>query len=221
MPTVSTHNSKAPSWSNCVKQKPEPCSRCGFHYNCLCDAVPQLNSQVRIELLMHETEAQRSTNTGQLLENALPHCRRHLWQRKAPPAALLTLLADPAAEPYLVFPGEDASELEDIIARPRSKPQAKPVHFIIVDATWQQARKMLRQSPWLQDVPTVKLPEGLVTGYTLRRNQPDGSLCTCEVGIALLEAMGEKSNADAISAYFGKFLETFEADRQHQTVNKA
>lgn len=199
--------------------KPAPCPGCGFHYNCLCTSVPALQSAVRIELLMHETEADRATNTGQLLDHALPHCRRHVWHRKSPPAELLTLLADPAVTPYLVFPGDEALELTEVINRPRAHPLAKPLHFIIVDATWQQARKMLRQSPWLQDVPTVKLPEGLVTAYTLRRNQPEGSLCTCEVGIALLEALGESDNAQAMSAYFSTFMATFAADRQHQTVN--
>ncbi|WP_235956358.1 tRNA-uridine aminocarboxypropyltransferase [Grimontia sedimenti] len=203
-----------------MAEKPTSCPSCGFHYNCLCEAVPKLDSQVRIELLMHETETGRATNTGQLLENALPYCRRHVWQRKTPPLELLTLLADPAAQPYLVFPGEGAVALEKAVSRPTSKPEAKPIHFIIIDATWQQARKMLRQSPWLEDVPMVTLPEGLSTRYALRRNQPEGSLCTCEVGMVLMEAMGETENAVAVGQYFDRFMQVFEADRQHQSLQK-
>ncbi|KXF82677.1 hypothetical protein ATN88_14395 [Enterovibrio coralii] len=169
---------------------------------------------------MHETEVDRATNTGQLLENTLPHCRRHIWQRKTPPTELLTLLADPAAEPYLVFPGETAISLENVVKRTTSKPEAKPIHFIIIDATWQQARKMLRKSPWLEDVPTVCLPENLSTAYQLRRNQPEGGLCTCEVGIVLLEAMNEADNAQALTQYFQTFMQVFEADRQHQSLSQ-
>ncbi|USH04031.1 DTW domain-containing protein [Grimontia kaedaensis] len=203
-----------------MAEKPTPCPSCGFHYNCLCEAVPKLDSHVRIELLMHETETGRATNTGQLLENALPYCRRHVWQRKTPPLELLTLLADPAAQPYLVFPGEEAIALEKAVSRMTSKPEAKPIHFIIIDATWQQARKMLRQSPWLEDVPMITLPEGLSTRYALRRNQPEGSLCTCEVGMVLMDAMGEAENAVEVGKYFDKFMQVFELDRQHQSLQK-
>ncbi|MDD1781985.1 DTW domain-containing protein [Enterovibrio sp. ZSDZ35] len=203
-----------------MRTKPEPCPQCGFHYNCLCDHAPSLSSNVRIELLMHETETDRATNTGQLLEKALPQCRRHIWHRKAPPVELLTLLADPAAEPYLVFPGETAISLDTAVRRTTSKPEAKPIHFIIIDATWQQARKMLRKSPWLEDVPTVCLPDNLTTAYQLRRNQPDGGLCTCEVGILLLEAMKETDNALAMTNYFHQFMQVFEADRQHQSLSQ-
>ncbi|MEZ8141174.1 MULTISPECIES: tRNA-uridine aminocarboxypropyltransferase [Enterovibrio] len=204
--------------------KPAPCEHCGFHYNCLCDQTPSLNSNVRIELLMHETEANRATNTGRLLEASLPLCRRHIWHRKTPPAELLTLLADPAAQPFLVFPSETATPLERLTeCHPSSsnrQPYEKPLHFIIVDATWQQAHKMLRQSPWLEDIPTVTLPEGLTTAYSLRRNQPSGSLCTCEVGIEILAALGEQENARAISAYFHQFMLMFEADRQHIALSQ-
>ncbi|WP_407331726.1 tRNA-uridine aminocarboxypropyltransferase [Enterovibrio sp. 27052020O] len=203
--------------------KPAPCEHCGFHYNCLCDQTPSLNSNVRIELLMHETEADRPTNTGRLLEAALPHCRRHIWHRKTPPAELLTLLADPAVQPYLVFPSETARQLKEVTAGYSSasyeEPYARPLHFIIVDATWQQARKMLRQSPWLEDIPTVALPEGLTTTYSLRRNQPTGSLCTCEVGIEILRALNEEENVHAMSTYFEEFMRAFEADRQHITTS--
>ena len=203
-----------------MSEKPVPCLGCGFHYNCLCDAVPKLDSQVRIELLMHETEAGRANNTGKLLENTLPLCRQHVWHRKEPPLELLTLLADPAAQPYLVFPGEGAITLEKAVKRPISKPEAKPIHFIIIDATWQQARKILRQSPWLEDIPIVTLPDGLTTRYTLRRNQPEGSLCTCEVGMVLMDALGETENAAVVGKYFDKFMLVFEADRQHQSFQK-
>nr|WP_269809156.1 tRNA-uridine aminocarboxypropyltransferase [Enterovibrio nigricans] len=179
-----------------------------------------LSSEVRIELLMHKTEVARATNTGQLLEHALPYCRRHVWHRKAPPAELLTLLADPAAEPYLVFPDGSAISLESAVNRRTAKPEAKPLHFIIIDATWQQARKMLRKSPWLSDVPTVSLPDNLTTTYQLRRNQPEGGLCTCEVGILLLEAMHEPGNARALTNYFHQFMAVFEADRQHQSLSQ-
>ncbi|EEY73893.1 tRNA-uridine aminocarboxypropyltransferase [Grimontia hollisae] len=203
-----------------MPEKAAPCTGCGFHYHCFCGEEPTLNSQVRIELLMHETETGRTTNTGQLLEKALPYCRRHIWQRKAPPAALLTLFADSATQTYLVFPGDHAIALDNALAQHTSKPETNPIHFIILDATWQQARKMLRQSPWLQTAPMIKLPEGLSTRYTLRRNQPNGSLCTCEVGTVLLTAMGETDNAAAVDKYFEKFIQIFEADRHHQPLQK-
>ncbi|QSA20154.1 DTW domain-containing protein, partial [Vibrio furnissii] len=30
-------------------------------------------------------------------------------------------------------------------------------HFILLDGTWQEAKKMERKSPWLKDLPRVAL----------------------------------------------------------------
>lgn len=73
-------------------------------------------------------------------------------------------------------------------------------HFIVLDATWQEARKMERKSPWLADV-RVHLTTDHVSAYRLRRNQQPGNLCTLEVGLMLLRHFNAEASAEALSSF--------------------
>ena len=59
----------------------------------------------------------------------------------------------------------------------------------VIDGTWQEAQKMLRQSPWLKAMPKVKIQalkgQALDSKFELRRNQQ--GLCTMEA-IEAIEA---------------------------------
>ena len=91
--------------------------------------------------------------------------------------------------------------------------QSRKPLFIILDGTWQEAKKMLNKSSWLQAVPQVHLDITSESSYTLRRNQDSGHLCTCEVGIELLKSLGESEPAKLIDDYYQHYLKVFHADK--------
>lgn len=172
-----------------------------------------LNSQLRIELLTHETELTRPTNTGRLLLDLLPQARVHLWQRKSPPKALVSLIAANKDQCFLLFPTPDAHPIDEVIKC--SQKADRSMHFIILDATWQQARKMYRQSPWLHTLAHIELDIEKESEYSLRRNQVKGAICTCEVGIALLKALGETENERSLDHYFHQFMQDFQRQKNN------
>jgi DTW domain-containing protein YfiP len=59
---------------------------------------------------------------------------------------------------------------------------------VILDATWQQAKKMYRQSSYLQKADKIALDQAPVSRFQRRRNQRDGGLCTAECVIELLKS---------------------------------
>ncbi|MGR5140641.1 tRNA-uridine aminocarboxypropyltransferase [Photobacterium sp. DNB23_23_1] len=185
-----------------------PCPRCGFHHNCICDAEPTLACSHAFVLLTHPKEMGKDTNTGQLMERSLPHCLRQIWDRVTPPQALLDMLADPQYQPWLLFPGDD-----NMPAVPYQSSDGKTALFILIDATWQEARKMIRRSPWLASLPRIAFTPKGDSAYALRRNQQAGNLCTCEAGIALLETTGFNQDAEQLQQYFNAFIEVFHADK--------
>lgn len=184
------------------------CPRCHFHYNCICPSEPTLSTQARFVLLTHPRELSKSTNTGTLMLRTLPHCRREIWDRVHPPQALLDQLRQTDLQPWLLFPADDEHP-----AVPFQTDAGKQPLFIVLDATWQEARKMVRKSPWLAGIPRLSLSVTDASSYTLRRNQQAGNLCTCEAGIALLELLGEPQQATQLAHYYQTFLETFPAEQ--------
>ncbi|MGG7092644.1 tRNA-uridine aminocarboxypropyltransferase [Shewanella indica] len=67
----------------------------------------------------------------------------------------------------------------------------KPLNsLVILDATWQEAGKMYRQSPYLQSLARVELQAEQGSAFRLRRNQRQGGLCTLECIAAVWQDLG-------------------------------
>ncbi|HBC3525720.1 TPA: DTW domain-containing protein [Vibrio alginolyticus] len=196
----------------------QPCPTCGFQFNCMCSLMPKLTSEHNILLLMHPNELKRDTNTGQLLEQCQLNIERVIWDRKQPPAELLTLLADPSRYPVLLFPCEETITLEDVVLQ--SQQQTKTPLFIILDATWQEARKMINKSRWLEGIPTMGLSASADSQYQLRRNQQQGNLCTFEVAAHLLGQLGEQNNQQQMQRFFAHYLALFQAEKSGHALKR-
>ncbi|EIF2705177.1 MULTISPECIES: tRNA-uridine aminocarboxypropyltransferase [Vibrio] len=196
----------------------QPCPTCGFQFNCMCSLMPKLTSEHNILLLMHPNELKRDTNTGQLLEQCQLNIERVIWDRKQPPAELLSLLADPSRYPVLLFPCEESITLEDVVLQ--SQQQTKTPLFIILDATWQEARKMINKSLWLEGIPTMGLSASADSQYQLRRNQQQGNLCTFEVAAHLLGQLGEQNNQQQMQRFFAHYLALFQAEKSGHALKR-
>lgn len=190
--------------------KPHPCPRCGLRYQCICSLAPVLDADWHLALLIHPNELKRETNSGKLLSQTLNHCQNHIWQRTAPPQALLAQINSGDYRPLLLFPGQESCVLTADIAAERDH---RPLLFILLDATWQEARKMVNRSPWLQNLPRVRLASTSESRYALRRNQQPGNLCSCEVGIELLSLFNPPQDSIALNTYFQHYLNVFNADK--------
>ena len=130
---------------------------------------------MKLFLLSHQREMFKASNTGQLVQNALAdQCSTLIWQRKQPNEDLLQCIKDEKIA--LLYPANENEEINSSEAFD---------HFIIIDSTWQQARKILNQSPYLQTLPKVMLKTTAPSQYSLRRNQQENGLCTAETAIAL------------------------------------
>jgi DTW domain-containing protein YfiP len=122
------------------------------------------------------------------------------WARTEVDPALLSLLADPKWQPYVVFPGEFVRP-ERVVQSVPPLPLGQRPLFILLDATWPEARKMFRKSPYLNALPVLSLNPEQVSRYQLRRSKRDDHFCTSEVAAMCLELAGEAHAADILQAY--------------------
>jgi len=189
----------------------EGCSRCGFVHQCICEHIPSIQNSAHFALLTHSNELARETNTGKLMMQTLEHCEVIEWQRKTPPQKLLDQIHNKQVQPFLVYPSEHSVSLTEI-SFPKSN-KVPPALFIILDGTWQEAKKMINKSDWLKALPCIHLDVSQRSGYQLRRNQEDGHLCTCEVASQILEGTGQAAQANLLSQYFELYMAVFQADK--------
>ncbi|MCB5162885.1 DTW domain-containing protein [Marinomonas algarum] len=133
---------------------------------------------MKIWLITHSEEIKKTTGTGKLVKEALnDECERIIWSRTEPNKEILqlapnnTVLVYPYQEGGLEIQGVSSSVIENIL---------------ILDGTWQQARKMYNQSPYLKQFCHYEI-QGLRSVYAKRRNQKETGLCTAEVAIQILK----------------------------------
>ncbi|MCR3814225.1 DTW domain-containing protein, partial [Pseudomonas aeruginosa] len=147
---------------------------------CMCAWRPRVEARAGMCLVMHDIEALKPTNTGWLIADTVVDTFAFGWSRTEVDPRLLELLADPQWQPYLVFPGEYVAA-ERVVNEVAPLAEGKRPLFILLDATWTEARKMFRKSPYLEPFPVLSLLPEQLSRYRLRRSTRGEHLCTAEV----------------------------------------
>ena len=175
---------------------------------------------MKIFLLTHAREFNRPSNTGSLaVENTDNMVERILWDRVNPNKCLTGLIAN--NEAVLLYSKQEITTAESsavtslapvLLPHVNSPPvNSAPVkvgeyeNIIIIDATWQEAKKIYNQSPYLKSAAHFTLKTTTKSLYKLRANQPKGGLCTIECIIEVLKIKGFNTKALELSSKFQQF----------------
>lgn len=197
----------------------ESCSRCGLpELACLCRHIASLKTKAKFWIIISSKELGRPSNTGRLLKLINPDSTEIFpWERTNPPLKLIENIRNNPGRTFVLYPAE--SELETA-GSSSLKTDGSPgltdgegVAFILIDGTWNEAKKILRKSDYLKDLPYFSLKAGNPSRYSLRRGGRAGTLCTIEAAREALLVIGETEHANRISDYFQRFLVHYEAGR--------
>jgi DTW domain-containing protein YfiP len=150
---------------------------------------------MKIYLLTHERELKKTTNTGKIVKECLGGTVEIVVWKRTEPCKEIVELVD-CNEIALLYPDVDDSPAKS--CRDFNK-------FLILDATWQEARKMYNRSPYLQRASRVSLSIKEPSRYKLRRNQIIDGLSTAECAIELLRLKGKESLAERVRIEFDRF----------------
>ena len=188
----------------------ERCAGCRLvPSHCLCALRPSVPTRAGVCLLMADIEPLKPSNTGWLIADVVLETFAFGWARTEVDPALLALLADPQWQPVVVFPGEFVAAERMVTELPTSDNCAKRPLFVLLDATWPEARKMFRKSPYLDPLPVLSLQPDQISRYTLRRSRRDDHFCTSEVAALCLELAGEPLAAQTLEAYLDVFTDHY------------
>ncbi|MPM34415.1 hypothetical protein SDC9_80998 [bioreactor metagenome] len=191
--------------------------------HCICHIAVQQPTRAGVCLLMHDAEPLKPTNTGWLIADVVADTYAFGWSRTEVSDALLALLADPQWQPYVVFPREFVDEPQralqtlipdacDAAGHAPGGAGKRPL-FVLLDATWPQARKMFRKSPYLDRLPVLSLHPEQVSAYRLRRSTRSDHFCTSEVAALCLELAGDVVASHTLAAWLDVFTYHYEQAR--------
>lgn len=157
-----------------------------------------------VSLVVHVRELKLTSNTAQFVRELLPNnahfdVRGHVEG----PLDFAPIMARPGRALFL-YPNEEAQELTPEF----SQRHPGPYHLIVPDGNWHQARKVYQREPLLKGVPTVKLPEGIVGEYQLRKAPQPSYVSTFEAVAHALGVLESESVRDEMMTFFRIFVKS-------------
>lgn len=175
--------------SNHPRHEHSHCPRCYQRREiCLCPLLPSVLTKTQFLILRHVWEAERPSNTGRLAALAMPNARI------IPCGGGTRTGLKPLDEDMLQVPGTWLLWPDGTETSKKISDSTPPVRIAVIDATWQQARRLFSTTPALRALPRLALPEPIRSRDRLRQqHRPDG-MSTIEA-VAAAVAMMEGTEA--------------------------
>ncbi|MFY0699626.1 MAG: DTW domain-containing protein [Bermanella sp.] len=178
---------------------------------CVCQYAPNLAITTPCALLYHPLEYTKHSNTGRLLKIACD-IESQSWHRLKN-----NELEEQFKDFALLYPTGDSEQSNGLPSTSTQTDQLKDHHhikgYLILDATWQQSQKMMRQSPWLAALPRVSI-DAPPSQYRLRRNQSEQGLSTLESAAYLLIEQNQRNCGLELLQFLECFQDAFLKARQ-------
>jgi DTW domain-containing protein YfiP len=174
------------------------CPRCLLRY-CVCADVPVVPTRTRIVIVRHFSERGRATNSGRLAHLALPNSE--ILEHAAPGVVIEpSTIAAPGT--WILFPEGE----------PRTTAPSPPVErLIVLDATWQQARRMRQRLPGVRGLPVLRFPDQAAPPDRLRASPGFGMVSTIEAIARALRLLEGDAPAAALERLFDRAVASVRA----------
>jgi DTW domain-containing protein YfiP len=168
---------------------------------CSCDLVVPFEIGFELAVLMHPKEARVAIGTGRLVHRMIARSHLIVGEALDDEHALGALLERRDLAPLLLFPREDAIDLDRDDAGPRLKASmgaARRALVLIPDGTWTTAKKLLRLSERLQALPALRFQPPRPSRYGRLRKEPRAECwSTLESGHRVVELFAARGIAAA------------------------
>jgi DTW domain-containing protein YfiP len=173
--------------SNKPRDENSHCPRCYQRREiCICPILPTVTTQTEFLILRHIYEAERPSNTGRLVTLAMPN------SRIIPCGGGTRIGLSPVDDEFLRVPGTWLLWPDGTGTQPNMSDLTPPDRVVVIDATWQLARRLYSSMPVLRALPRLVLPEPTRSRDRLREQHRSDGMSTLEAvaaAVAKLEGV--------------------------------
>lgn len=140
--------------------------------------------------------------TAHMASLCLPNAELHVGLHWRGSQALARALGDPSRPAALLYPGPGAVNVLE-------SPPKGPVTLVVVDGTWSQAKKVVRENPELAALPRFAFTPPRPSEYRIRREPQDDYVSTLEALVHVLGALeGDPALFEALLRPFRAMIDT-------------
>jgi len=156
--------------------------------NCYCRYIVPIRQEIRFVFLMHPVEAYRQrTGTGRLASLSLEGSEIVITETPDSHSRFRTLLADPEMFWMVLYPGKEALPAGDTDFRTLLGNRRPGV--ILIDGTWNQARKMMHRNGCLRALPRLSFSGRYLSRFSIKTQPASYCLSTIESAYYLIREL--------------------------------
>ena len=149
--------------------------------SCYCKYIKSFDPGVKFIILMHPKEAyKQKTGTGRLAHLSLIDSEILIGIDFTQNERLRELIADEQYFPVVLYPDENAWTAKTLASKNVLEGNKKKLLVIVVDATWFFAKKMLRLSPNLQELPKISFEGNYRSQFKFKQQPAEECVSTIE-----------------------------------------
>ena len=163
--------------------KRKTCEKCKRPIKvCFCERISVIENQWPITILQYFKESKHPLNTANIAELSLTNCKIHLTNNENYKEQIKTLIQPTPNQALLIYPDKDSTPIEKIDTN-----ETRPLIFL--DGTWRKTRRLLYESPELDQLPKVSISPDMISRYKIRKAPSPESLSTLEAIVHVLSVL--------------------------------
>jgi DTW domain-containing protein len=181
---------------NTLIEHRELCAKCRrAAVNCYCTLMKPFASGAEFVILIHPRENRKRIGTGRITHRCLTNSQLIEGVDFTANEKVNQILRDEKYWPAILYPGREAFDLsKEGVARLES---TVPVHqkllIFVIDGTWYYARKMLKVSRNLWNLPQIRFEPTHRSNYQIRKQPHDICFSTLEAVHFMIDRLNTSS----------------------------
>jgi DTW domain-containing protein YfiP len=185
----------------------EKCYRCYRpKSSCMCDYITPIQTKTKFVILMHPHEFKKVKNgTGHFTHLSLKNSEFYIATRFDTHTRVNAIINDRSNACYVLYPDEDATVLNENAL----KQEGKNTVIFLIDATWHNAKKLLRDSPNIHNLPKISFTHTKSSDFQIKQQPMELCLSTMESTHCVLELLTKHKDEVLSDGELDGFLEPF------------
>ncbi len=190
-------------------QRRKTCLKCRRTIDaCLCESIVEIETNTMFVLLMHPMEAKKEkVGTGRLTNASLENSKVIMGIDFTDDPEVNALINDSNNLCFAMYPGKSAINISE---EKFSYDKKKKLVIFIIDATWPCAKKMMKLSENLLELPRICFTPTERSKFDIKHQPMDFCLSTIESVHYFLSAL-EEQGIEKLSGKHDSLLKTLEA----------
>lgn len=170
------------------------CVRClQPEFGCYCSLVQEFDPKISFVVLIHPIEVRRRIATGRMSSLCLKNSHLIMGQDYTGNSEVQKLLEDANYHSMILYPGSHSLNLSAMNDEQKQSlvPLDKKLRIFVIDGTWATAKKMIRQSRILHQLPRICFTPKRPSSFRVRKQPKPQCYSTIEAIHETIEHLGE------------------------------